>query len=53
MAPPPGTCQSKGLGDLADDHRRSEDDREVPLQELHQVQIRLKTLHSEHDFPCH
>jgi len=52
MAPPPGTRRSKGRGDLADDHRRSEDDREVRLRELHQAQISSKALHS-HDLPCH
>jgi len=53
MAPPPGTRRSKSLWDPADNHRRSEDDREVRLRELHQMQIEKKTLHSEHDFPCY
>jgi len=44
MAPPPGTRRSKSLGDLADDHRRSEDDREVRLRELHQVQVSSEAL---------
>jgi len=52
IAPPPGARRSEGLGDLADDHKCSEADREVRLRELHQVQISSKAIYS-HDLPWH
>jgi len=42
MAPPPGTRRSKGLGDLADDHRCSEDDPEVRLREYIKCKVARK-----------
>jgi len=50
MALSPGTCQFQSLGELSDGHRCSENEREVQLQQIHQVQVSSKALYS-HDLP--
>ena len=54
MALPPGTHGCEGFGDLAEVRNLcSDDDRKVPLQEMHQVEIDLEALCSVYNFPCH